>query len=75
MTRKERFIQDYAEVIGVGYEVTKLVIAVKLDTGAIELIINTELIDNKIKYYESAYNDNLELNYNNEIRIIDWLIV
>ena len=37
-----------------------------------EVIVNSsENFEEKLKYYEKAYNDNLELNTFNKIRIVD----
>lgn len=53
--------------------ISKMAIAVKLPSGATELIVNSEKIDSKIEYYNLAYTEKLELASNNDIKIIDWL--
>lgn len=50
-------------------------IAVKIEMPGFpkpEVIVNSsENFEEKLKYYEKAYNDNLELNTFNKIRIVD----
>jgi hypothetical protein len=45
-TRKEKFINDFRMLS----KVTHMVIAVRLSSGAIELIINSENIQDKFQY-------------------------
>lgn len=70
MSTKEQFINDWQANESTA---TKLVVAVKLPTGATELIINTENIKSKADYYSNAYNDELKLKNNNDIQIVGWL--
>jgi len=56
-------------------EVTKMVVAVKLPTGVVELIINTEDIENKVKYYLNAYDMDMKLKTNPEVSIVGCLFV
>ena len=70
-TRKERFVNAFEAI---GYP-TKLVVAFRLPSGAIELIINTEDISEKFMYYCSAYDDNMTMRNNNSIQIINWMFV
>lgn len=72
-SRKERFIEEYILSEAQGATYSKLVIAIRLPTGATELIVNTDQIDTKVDYYKNAYNDNLQLNANNSIFIVGWL--
>lgn len=60
------------ELFGV---ITKMVIAVKLPTGATEIIINTENIDSKYNYYLDAYDDNMCLKNNKDVHIVGMLCV
>ena len=57
-----------------GYEPKYLVVAVELNTGAIEFITNTNLIRSKIEYYLNAYDDNMQLKANNAIKIKDIMV-
>ena len=54
---------------------TYLVVAVKLPTGAIELITNTTNIQSKIDYYTNAYDEEFRLKTNKEIQIVGYMIV
>lgn len=52
-----------------------LVAAVKLPTGAIELITNTDQIESKVEYYKNAYDDNFCLKTNPVIQIVGYMLV
>ena len=52
-----------------------IVMAVKLPTGAIELAVNSQNIANKIDYILEAYDQDMCLKTNSEIRIANILIV
>jgi hypothetical protein len=52
-----------------------LVVAVRLPTGAIEIITNTQQIESKIEYYKNAYDDNFCLKTNTAIQIIGYMLV
>jgi hypothetical protein len=52
-----------------------LVVAVKLPTGATELITNTIMIKEKIEYYISAYDDTFRLKTNPEVSIVGFMLV
>jgi hypothetical protein len=54
---------------------THLVVAVKLPTGATELIINTENIESKAEYYRNAYDDTFCLKTNPQIQIVGYMLV
>ena len=54
---------------------TYLVVAVKLPTGAIELITNAEQLASKIEYYKNAYDDNFCLKNNPNIQIVGYMLV
>jgi hypothetical protein len=71
MTRKELFESKYYT----SHPISKIVVAVKLPTGATEIIVNTEDIQGKFNYYLSAYNDDLKLNNNPMVEIIDYMFV
>lgn len=73
VTKKEKFFSDYAMAQAEHGFISKMVIALKLPTGATELIVNSEKIDSKIEYYNLAYTDKLELASNNDIKIVGWL--
>lgn len=75
MTLKDEFIQSYERSIFEFKVVTKMVIAVRLPTGATELIINTEDIEKKFTYYLEAYNDDMQLKNNNDVQVVGCLFV
>lgn len=52
-----------------------IVTAVRLPTGAIELAVNSQDIAGKIDYILGAYNDNMELKTNSDIKMEDALVV
>jgi hypothetical protein len=54
---------------------TYLVVAVKLPTGAIELITNTDQLQTKVDYYRNAYDDNFCLKTNPVIQIVGFMLV
>lgn len=52
-----------------------LVVAIKLPSGAIETITNTELLHSKINYYTEAYDEEFKLKNNPEISIVGFMLV
>ena len=52
-----------------------LIAAVKLPTGAVEIITNTALISTKIDYYNTAYDDEFRLKTNPNVRIVGFMFV
>lgn len=55
--------------------ITLLVLAIKLQSGAIEIITNCQEINSKIQYIMKAYDDNMCLKTNTEIKILDFIIL
>lgn len=72
---KEQFINEYNYAKERFGEIKKVVVAVKLPTGATELIINTEQIESEVQYYINAYDDELRLKSNSEIQIVGFMFV
>lgn len=70
-SKKEKFLREFNEAIESGK--TKYVVAVKLPTGATEIIINTELIETKRDYCNKAYDDDLKLNTCPEIELVSYM--
>jgi hypothetical protein len=70
MTLKEKFINETQKK-----DIKYLIVAVKLPTGAIEVITNTQEIGTKIEYYTNAYNEEFKLKTNTNIEIINFMIV
>ncbi|MEK5165991.1 hypothetical protein NYE69_27095 [Paenibacillus sp. FSL R5-0527] len=52
-----------------------LVVAVKLPSGAFEVITNTQDLKNKIDYYLNAYDDDFRLKVNQNIQIVEFMLV
>jgi hypothetical protein len=74
---KEKFVEEVKNIktVDVGSELNYLVVAIKLPTGAIELITNTECLGNKIHYYMNAYDENFKLKTNESIEIVGFMMV
>lgn len=73
-TKKEQFEELFNRAINKG-TLSYMVIAIRVPHGPIELIINSDQLGEKLKYYLSAYNDNLELVYNPKVKIVGYLFV
>ncbi len=56
-------------------QISKIVTAVKLPTGAIEIAINDQYLEQKLEYILSAYDDQMRLNTNKEIAMIEAIVV
>ena len=71
LTRKQEFLVEY-ELLSDTIE--WLIVAVRLPDGKVELITNQyRNIAEKVQYYSMAYNDDLVLNTNINIRIVNWM--
>ena len=75
MNAKETFKFEYKNSLELFGEIKKMVIAVKLPTGATEIIINTENIESKYEYYLTAYNDLMQLKNNTNVCIVGCMFV
>lgn len=75
LSLKGQFMKQFKDSKEMFGGVTKMVIAVKLPTEAVELIINTEDIENKFAYYLDAYDMDMKLNTNPEVSIVGCLFV
>lgn len=71
MTLKAKFIDAIINID----EPKVLVVAVKLPTGAIETIQNTQELESKIKYYCESYDMEFKLIANPVIEIVGFMIV
>jgi len=69
---RARFLQEAEER---GSTAQILIVAVKLPTGAVELITNTALLHTKIDYYKTAYNEEFRLKGNPNVQIIGFMFV
>ena len=72
---KDSFISSINTYKELEKEITYLIVAVKLPTGAIELITNNQNIIDKAEYYTNAYDDDFKLKSNPDIQIINYMIV
>ena len=73
---KRKFLEDYyLRRLATNDHVTKLVVAVKLPTGGVEIIINSEEIKSKVAYYDTYYDDYMRLTKNTSVSIIAWMFV
>lgn len=68
---RKRFIEDVKEKTAPEL----LVVAIKLPTGAIETIVNTSKLAEKIQYYMDAYDDEFKLKANPAIKIVGYMLV
>lgn len=71
MSLKQRFTQ---EVIDLKQEPSVLVTAVKLPSGAIEVITNHQELEEKLKYIGKEYDHEFKLRRNNDVQIVGYLI-
>lgn len=56
-------------------QISKIVTAVKLPTGAIEIAVNDQCLEQKLEYILSAYDDQMRLVSNKEIAMIEAIVV
>lgn len=71
---RQAFLDDTKDIEDLS-DVKYLVVAVKLPTGAIEIITNTEEIASKIRYYTMMYNEDFRLHTNHDVRIVGYMLV
>jgi hypothetical protein len=69
---RTRFIEEAEEK---GPTAQMLIVAVKLPTGAVELITNTAMLHTKIDYYKNAYNEEFKLKGNINVQIVGFMFV
>ena len=69
---KKRFMQEAEEK---RENAQVLVAAVRLPTGATEVITNSQNIQAKLDYYASAYDDDFKLKTNSAVSIVGFLLV
>lgn len=74
-TLKHQFEQDVVAKANIGRALRYLVVAVKLPTGAVELIVNTDNLMEKAQYYGTAYDDYFQLRTNPMVQVVDYLLV
>ncbi len=69
---RARFMQEAEEK---GNTAHMLIAAVKLPTGAVEVITNTALMPTKIDYYNTAYDEEFKLKANPNVQIVGFMFV
>lgn len=69
---RARFIQEAEEKEKTAQ---MLIVAIKLPTGAIEIITNTAKIATKVDYYNTAYDEEFRLKNNANVRIVGFMFV
>ncbi len=69
---RTRFIEEAEEK---GPTAQMLIVAVKLPTGAVELITNTAMLHTKIDYYKNAYDEEFRLKGNSNVQIVGFMFV
>lgn len=69
---RTRFMQEAEEK---GNTAKMLIAAVKLPTGAVEIITNTAKIATKVDYYNTAYDEEFRLKSNPNVRIVGFMFV
>lgn len=69
---RARFMQEAEEK---EHTAQMLIAAVKLPTGAVEVITNTALIPTKIDYYNNAYDEEFRLKANPNVQIVGFMFV
>lgn len=58
-----------------GNRAQMLIAAIKLPTGAVEIITNTAQIPTKVDYYKTAYNEEFKLKANTNVSIIGYMFI
>lgn len=71
MNLKEQFIEEVKSV-GTPQIIS---VAVKLPSGAVEVITNTQETVSKADYYINTYDDEFKLKHNSAIQIVGYMIV
>ncbi|KIL35159.1 hypothetical protein SD71_16160 [Cohnella kolymensis] len=72
---KSRFILDAHDFASSGRVPEVLVTAVRLPTGAIETITNTQQLPEKIEYISKSYDDDFRLKANPSVQIVGYMLV
>ena len=73
LTNKELFMMDYANE---RHKHTQyMIIVIALPTGSKEVIVNSMNLGSKYEYYLSAYDNDLRLNTDRNVRICKWMFV
>jgi hypothetical protein len=71
-TDKEMFVEEFELADADCGAITHMVVFIRLPSGALEMIINTNDILEKFDYYKQSYDDNLRLYNNPNVKIEKW---
>lgn len=67
--------QSFTRDMSLDVEYKALVVAIELPSGAIEIISNTEYINNKADYYIQNYDNDFRLKANPDVRVVGYMVV
>lgn len=71
-----KYLSEIKDMVSDGNaQIRKIVTAVKLPTGAIEIAVNDQYLEQKLEYILSAYDDQMHLNSNKAIAMIEAIVV
>jgi hypothetical protein len=70
-TLKDQFLNE----VSANDELKIISVAVKLPSGAIEVITNTQDLETKARYYAETYDENFCLKHNSAIQIVGFMVV
>ena len=71
-----KYLSEIKDMVSDGKaQISKIVTAVKLPTGAIEIAVNDQCLEQKLEYILSAYDDQMRLNSNKAIAMIEAIVV
>ena len=73
LSRKQIFNKDFNDASV--HSLSHIIVVVQLPSGAREVIVNSQQLEEKFFYYLETYDDSLKMYKNQEIRLVDWLIV
>ena len=73
MSLKEQFIEEAEDLLAI-QSLTVITVAVKLESGAIEVITNTQCLSEKAKYYHDSYDSEFRLKTNPKIQIVNFML-
>jgi hypothetical protein len=67
--------RDFIKAVSGEDNLKVISVAVKLPSGAVEVITNHEDLLNKARYYVDNYDDNFCLKHNKDIQIVGFMVV
>jgi hypothetical protein len=67
--------RDFIKAVSGEDNLKVISVAVKLPSGAVEVITNHEDLLNKARYYVDNYDDDFRLKHNKDIQIVGFMVV